>query len=114
MTVVNFREAAIVVLGDVEQVLADSAGQLFNRTIVAIWDNRGDVHNALIPFRSIIHVSLGKDAMTMSTLRPAQLIMAPDPNCVNREKECANFLICKNRQVSMAPVNEMVIIQHHF
>ena len=42
-----------------------SAGQLFNQTIVAIWDDRGDVHSTLIPFRSIMHVSLSKDTTTM-------------------------------------------------
>jgi hypothetical protein len=83
VTVVHFREAAIVVLGDVKQVLADVAGQLFNRTILAIWDDRGDVHSTLIPFRSIMHVSLGKDATTMSTLRPVRPIMASDTACVN-------------------------------
>ena len=45
MAVAHIGEAAIVVLGDVEQVLADVARQLFNRTIVAVWDDRGDVHS---------------------------------------------------------------------
>ena len=60
VAVAHLLEAAIVVLGDVEQVLADVARQLFNRTIVAIWNDRRDVHSMLIPFRSIIHVSEGK------------------------------------------------------
>jgi len=56
VAVAHLLEAAIVVLGDVEQVFANVARQLFNRTVVAIWDNRRDVHSMVRPFRSIIHV----------------------------------------------------------
>ncbi len=54
MAVAHFREAAMVILGDVEQVLANVARQLFNWTIIAIWDDRRDVHSMGIPFRSIL------------------------------------------------------------
>ncbi len=60
MTVAHLLEAAIVVLCDVEQVLADVARQLFNRTIVAIWDDRRDVHSMLRPFGSNTHVGREK------------------------------------------------------
>ncbi len=87
VTVVNLLKTAVVVLGDVEDMLADPAGQLFNRTIVAILDDGGDVHSTLIPFRSIIHVSLSKDTTTMSTLRPARPMMASDRACVNNSRK---------------------------
>lgn len=44
----------MVILSNVEEVLTDLARQLFNRTIVAIWDDRCDVHSTLKPFGAII------------------------------------------------------------
>lgn len=75
MTVAHFREAAIVVLGDIKQALADTTSQLFNRTIVAIWDDRGDVHSMLKPFRLNTSIAGSKDTITMATIRPAQPIV---------------------------------------
>ncbi len=50
VTKAGLREAMVVILSEIEHVLADAAGQLFNRAVIAIWDKRRDVHNRLIPF----------------------------------------------------------------
>jgi hypothetical protein len=50
MTKANLWEAMVIILSEIEHMLADTAGQLFNRTIIAIWDKRCDVHNRLLPF----------------------------------------------------------------
>jgi hypothetical protein len=68
-------------------VLADPARQLFGRTIVAIWDDRCDVHSTLRPFRSNFHVERGKDTTTMLAMRLPNPMMAPDPASVNSEEE---------------------------
>ena len=51
VTEADLREATEVVLGYVEQMLANSARQLFNRAVVTIWDDRCDVHTVLGPFK---------------------------------------------------------------
>jgi hypothetical protein len=94
VTVVYLLKTAIVILGDVEDMLADPAGQLLNRTIIAIWDDWGDVHSTLIPFRSIMHVSISKDTTTMSTLRPARPMMASDTACVNNSRKFSKGGLC--------------------
>jgi hypothetical protein len=50
MAKAHLREAMVVILSEIEHVLADAAGQLFNRAVIAIWDKRRDVHNRLIHF----------------------------------------------------------------
>ncbi len=53
MTKADLRVALVIILSDVEYMLADPAGQLFNRAVVAIWNKRRDIHNIPIPFISI-------------------------------------------------------------
>jgi hypothetical protein len=65
VTKANLLEATIVVLSNVEKMLADTTSQLFNRPIVTIWDDRRDIHIMFVPFGSIIP-ERGKD-MTMPT-----------------------------------------------
>ena len=91
VTKAHLREATIVVLSNVEKMLADTASQLFNRTIVAIWDDWRDVHTMLRPFRSITHAGRGKDTTTMSTRRPTQHMMALETACVNSDEEWGVF-----------------------
>jgi len=50
VTKADLREAMVVILREIEYVLADAAGQLFNRAVIAIWDKRRDVHKRLLPF----------------------------------------------------------------
>jgi hypothetical protein len=54
VTKADLREAMVVILSEIEHVLADSAAQLFNRSIIAIWDERRDVHNRFLPFMVLI------------------------------------------------------------
>jgi len=53
VTKANLREATVVVLGYVEQMLANAARQLFNRAVVTIWDDRCDLHTVFRPFKYI-------------------------------------------------------------
>jgi hypothetical protein len=50
MTKADLWVAMVVILSETEHMLADAAGQLFDRTVIAIRDKRCDVHNRLIPF----------------------------------------------------------------
>jgi hypothetical protein len=54
VTKTDLWEATIVVLSNVEQMLTERACQLFDRTIVAIWDDRRDVHTMLRPFSQLL------------------------------------------------------------
>src|SRR5205807_8422348 len=49
MTKADLWKAMVVILSDVEHMLADAAGQLFNRAAVAVWNKRRDIHNVAIP-----------------------------------------------------------------
>jgi hypothetical protein len=53
VTKADLREATVVVLGYVEQRLANAARQLLNRAVVTIWDDRCDVHTVFRPFKYI-------------------------------------------------------------
>jgi len=89
MTKADLQEAKIVVLGNVEEMLADATRQSFNRAIVTIWDDRRNLHSMFRPFRSLPHVGRGKDTTTISTMDPTRPMMAPDTAGVNSHEELA-------------------------
>jgi len=54
VTKADLWKAMIIILRDVEHMLADTTGEPLNRTIIAIRDGRGDVHIILVLFTELL------------------------------------------------------------
>jgi hypothetical protein len=56
VTKADFWEAVIIILSDVEYMLADTAGELLNRTSIPIKDKRSNVHIILALSIKLLHI----------------------------------------------------------
>lgn len=54
MTETHLWMVMIVVLGDVENMLADTTGESLDRSSIAVRDERGDVHMILVLFLKLL------------------------------------------------------------